>query len=44
MVIRNKRIKNVLLNYQQAMASIDKEGWKKATKVEHKKMEKYNVF
>ena len=32
------------MNYKQAMAILDKEEWKKAIKVEHDKMVKYNVF
>jgi len=33
-----------VMNYQQAMATVDKEEWNKAIKVEHDKMVKYNVF
>ena len=33
-----------VMNYKQAMATVDKEEWKKAIKVEHDKMVKYNVF
>ena len=32
------------MNYKQAMAILDKEEWKKAIKVEHDKVVKYNVF
>ena len=33
-----------VMNYKQAMASVDKKEWDKAIKVEHDKMKKYNVF
>ena len=32
------------MNYQQAMASVDKKEWDGAIKVEHDKMKKYNVI
>ena len=33
-----------VMNYKQAMATVDKEEWKKAVKFEHDKMAKYNIF
>ena len=33
-----------VMNYKQAMATVNKEKWNKAIKVEHDKMVKYNVF
>ena len=33
-----------VMNYKQAMATVDKEEWMKAIKVEREKMVKYNVF
>ena len=33
-----------VMNYKQAMASVDKKEWDGAIKVEHDKMKKYNVF
>ena len=32
------------MNYKQTMATVDKDEWRKAIKVEHNKMVKYNVF
>ena len=33
-----------VMNYKQAMASVDKNKWDAAVKVKHDKMKKYNVF
>lgn len=33
-----------ILNYQDAMETVNKNKWLKAIRVKHKKMEKYNVF
>jgi len=33
-----------VMNYKQAMATVDKDEWDKAVEVEHNKMLKYNVF
>ena len=33
-----------VMNYKQAMATVDKEEWNKAIKVEHNKIAKFNVF
>ncbi|VEU33926.1 unnamed protein product [Pseudo-nitzschia multistriata] len=33
-----------VMNYKQAMATVDRKEWEKAIKVEHDKMVKYNVF
>ena len=33
-----------VMNYKQAMETINKEEWLKAIKIEHAKMQKYNVF
>ena len=33
-----------VINYKQAMATVDKEEWNKVIKVEYDKMVKYNVF
>ena len=33
-----------VMNYKQAMSTVDKEEWNKSIKVEHDKIVKYNVF